>query len=243
MKRFDYETRFWKALEHRKINTIEELVESVCKRAGGNREVADKLLGLSMLIEPPRCQMDHCDDHTTYGFCCCRQHLEPTKCQKHREFIKRQQERCQKAYDEGRNLGEDELRERYKHKGYTLQKACMKGFEDQKAGKPWRNMTTGKLKLEYIHMTPETEGEFYVLADHGDYDVKRFILEFLEIPNYSLKRLGNLKGFDQYDNRQVITSEHRHWSKENIPLKAPEGFGMAKMRELFAESRKKKAVR
>lgn len=128
MKYFNHYERFCKALEYHGIDPkskdIDLLVDTIRTRADSDREVDSILDPVFCVLEPPSCKMGHCEHHTVYGFCNCSQHKTPGRCKKHRDFMKRQQARAQKIYDEGYKLGKSitnpdnyQIPDKYKHNG------------------------------------------------------------------------------------------------------------------------------
>lgn len=238
MKKYNYHERFNQALAHRKITTISQLVDCVRRRAAGDHEVADILNGLIHVIEPPGCQMGHCEKHTAYGFCNCGDGLEPSKCKKHREYIARRDKRIQDAYLLGREAQKKRDKTPPFANDYHRNRAWVKGWTDEVERKPVRNMKTGKFDIRHEVPTAETIGEFYISTDNN---LLCFISRFLELETAdNIRRIAWIcREVGDEDRREAITVSSRYW-KDGIPcLKIVDGFPLDRMAEIHAEIEQK----
>lgn len=91
------------ALEYRKINSrkidIHDLKNILIRRGISDRKLCDIYDKILSYLEPKGCQMFHCESYGVDGFCGCYKNLVPSKCKKHREFLKRCKKRANKAID------------------------------------------------------------------------------------------------------------------------------------------------
>ena len=95
--------RLNKALEYRKINpkkiNLYDLKDTLIKRGITDSRLCDIYNMMLTHLEPKGCKMYHCEYHGVDGFCNCCKNLVPSKCKKHREFLKRCKNRANKAAD------------------------------------------------------------------------------------------------------------------------------------------------
>ena len=95
--------RLKKALEYRKINpekiNVYDLKDTLIRRGITDSKLCEFYDMMLSYLEPKGCQMYDCESHRVDGFCNCCENLVPSKCKKHREFLKRCKERANKAGD------------------------------------------------------------------------------------------------------------------------------------------------
>lgn len=205
MKNYNYWARLKKACEYRDVdvNAISKLVDVVRKRASGDREVANIFFHIITKIEPPCCQMSHCESYTAYGFCNCGFSRVPSKCKKHRDYLQRQYDRMEKVYLEGREFVrnaekpikfECPYEQHRKHIELKDKYALFKqGAEDEYANLPMRSMKTWKFNLEWGNPTDETIEE-YLYFEHRSNAITA-MAENLELSRFDIIR------YDSYENK------------------------------------------
>lgn len=242
MHKFNYWRRFEKALEHRNITTIGQLVDCIRRRASGDREVASTFWPIIKTLEPPGCWMSHCEYHTTFGFCGCGKNLEPSKCKKNRDYIKRQCDRIQCAYMTGREASEKTMKI-ILFPMITIAKAP--GIRDGRMnaiGALVRDMQSGKINLQYAELSAENLDEFYISEDEK---FLQFIAGFLEVgANYYIRPLCRIGlGIDYNDQRKAIAGPRRNKNNCTICLKTLEDFPMEEMQKLYSEYMTQRAGR
>ena len=88
----------YREIDHRKID-IYDLEKTLKRRGITDAKLSDVCDVLLNYLEPKSCQMSHCESHGVDGFCCCCENLVPSKCKKHRDFLKRCKKRANKAAD------------------------------------------------------------------------------------------------------------------------------------------------
>ena len=81
-----------------KIN-LRNLENIMVKRGTTDTKLCDFYDMMLSYLEPGSCRMYHCESHGVDGFCNCCINLVPSKCKKHREFLKRCKERANKSTD------------------------------------------------------------------------------------------------------------------------------------------------
>lgn len=93
-----YVTRLKIALTHRGVNMPTDVVNLMAKKAKSDGILDDIILRVLDVIEPPYCQMRHCSNHTTKGFCGCSLSLVPGKCSLNLSYLKNKRIREEKKY-------------------------------------------------------------------------------------------------------------------------------------------------
>jgi hypothetical protein len=95
--------RLIKALEFREVDSkrinIHELEGILIKRGITDTKLCGIYSVLLHYLEPKSCQMYHCEHYGIDGFCNCCKNLVPSKCKKHRDFLKRCKAKAVKAAD------------------------------------------------------------------------------------------------------------------------------------------------
>lgn len=89
----------YRAINHEKINLYYDLHRTLIRRGITDTKLCDVYNILIHYLEPKSCQMSHCEDHGVAGFCNCCKNIVPSKCKKHRDFLKRCKSRAVKAAD------------------------------------------------------------------------------------------------------------------------------------------------
>jgi hypothetical protein len=99
----NYRNRLSHALLYRGIEVKHELSTMLLvlqTRAKSDRELDGIFLAILKIIEPPYCQMTHCENHTSYGMCGCAKHLVPGRCKIHSDYLKRKRVKEEKIKKE-----------------------------------------------------------------------------------------------------------------------------------------------
>lgn len=88
----------YRGIDHEKID-LRNLENILVKRGITDTKLCNIYDMLLSYLEPKNCQMCHCESHGIDGFCNCCENLVPSKCKKHRDFLKRCKDRAIKASD------------------------------------------------------------------------------------------------------------------------------------------------
>lgn len=90
IKRFVFRGRHNKG---QRIESASELITALEARASSEKELRPLFRTMARLLSPPSCEHDHCELHTTYGYCNCAHDRAPSRCPEHRKYLKRRRER------------------------------------------------------------------------------------------------------------------------------------------------------
>lgn len=79
------------------VKKIREFLIDLSNKGMPDNKLSNIEYEVLAVLEPPVCRKNHCQHHTTSGFCNCREGLVPSRCKEHREYMDRKAKRENKT--------------------------------------------------------------------------------------------------------------------------------------------------